>query len=356
MRLWSFLLFIIIHPVIKAQHYRGLSVVNDKTAWISGSKGTVVRTVNGGLSWDTIHPAGYEYKDFRDIHAWNSKHAIVMSSGDSGVVLETKDAGKTWKLRYHDYRPGAFLDAMDVRKRKVVIVGDYTDSGKFYLVYGKTPRDLHKIDNQIIFPAYTREDMERDHPISTNYFESIYRWNQSYTFFAASGSNVFWVSKDHFLMIPICHDSAFIVSGGIRQSKTLLAHNIKYIPLIKTKYSGAYSFGISKNSIIAVGGTFEKPILNDSVAAITSNGGKSWQSPKAMPGGYRSAVYNLPNSNTWICTGSSGTDLSLDNGVTWQSTDMTGFNTIGSSKNYLWLVGNKGKWQRVELRLLNIKP
>ena len=81
----------LIHPkAAQSQHYRGLSVVNDNLAWMSGTKGHILRTVDGGQHWDTFIPQGYAKKDFRDIHAWDEKHAVAMSAGDSSVLLETK--------------------------------------------------------------------------------------------------------------------------------------------------------------------------------------------------------------------------------------------------------------------------
>ena len=36
----------------KSTSIRGLSVVDDNVAWVSGSKGTIAITTNGGKTWD----------------------------------------------------------------------------------------------------------------------------------------------------------------------------------------------------------------------------------------------------------------------------------------------------------------
>jgi photosystem II stability/assembly factor-like uncharacterized protein len=59
MRFFGFIVFLLFADYSHAQSYRGLSVVNANTAWVSGSKGMVLRTVNGGKSWDTLNPKGY---------------------------------------------------------------------------------------------------------------------------------------------------------------------------------------------------------------------------------------------------------------------------------------------------------
>lgn len=38
--------------------FRGLAAVDRSTAWVAGSKGTVLRTVDGGRSWRDVSPPG----------------------------------------------------------------------------------------------------------------------------------------------------------------------------------------------------------------------------------------------------------------------------------------------------------
>src|SRR5690349_10215587 len=47
--------------------FRGLCVVSEKIVWVSGSKGTVGRTTDGGTTWNWMTVPGYADKDFRDI-------------------------------------------------------------------------------------------------------------------------------------------------------------------------------------------------------------------------------------------------------------------------------------------------
>ena len=81
--LCSLVLIVLTASGLKAQHIevlqqgkptsiRGLSVVNDKTAWVSGSKGTIAITNNGGKTWDWQQVKGFEKTDFRDIEAFSS--------------------------------------------------------------------------------------------------------------------------------------------------------------------------------------------------------------------------------------------------------------------------------------------
>ncbi len=40
--------------------YRGLSVVDDETVWVSGSNGTVGLSTDAGKNWQWVNPIGYE--------------------------------------------------------------------------------------------------------------------------------------------------------------------------------------------------------------------------------------------------------------------------------------------------------
>ena len=44
------------HP--SAQSLRGLSVVDDCTIWASGAERTVLRSLDGGKSWQSVGPLG----------------------------------------------------------------------------------------------------------------------------------------------------------------------------------------------------------------------------------------------------------------------------------------------------------
>ncbi len=70
--------------------FRGLSVVNEKIVWASGTGGTVIRTINGGKSWDVMNVPGAEKLDFRDIEAFDAKTAYILSIGNGEARVSTK--------------------------------------------------------------------------------------------------------------------------------------------------------------------------------------------------------------------------------------------------------------------------
>ena len=92
---------------------RGLDIVDEQIAWASGAEGTVLRTIDGGSTWENVSVASADTIDFRDIEAFSANEAVILSAGFPGVVLKTTDGGKSWNLVYEDYREDIFFDAMD---------------------------------------------------------------------------------------------------------------------------------------------------------------------------------------------------------------------------------------------------
>jgi len=92
--------------------FRGLSVVNQKVVWVSGTGGTVLRTIDGGKNWENISVPNMEKIDFRDVEGFNKNTAIVMGIASPARFYKTTDGGQNWKLVYFDDREGVFFDGM----------------------------------------------------------------------------------------------------------------------------------------------------------------------------------------------------------------------------------------------------
>jgi hypothetical protein len=101
---------------------------------------------------------------------------------------------------------------------------------------------------------------------------------------------------------------------------------------------------------IAVGGDYRKPEEATGTAAYTSDGGEHWSVPGKLPHGYRSAVAWDATDQAWITVGSNGSDVSYDDGKTWQWLDSGNWNALSLP----WVVGPKG--QIGKLGTLPAKP
>jgi len=173
--------------------FRGLSTGDNGVVWVSGSKGTIGKTVDGGKTWQWVNPKGFEKRDFRDIEAFDADHAVAMAIDSPGVILKTADGGKNWKVVYESHQQGIFLDAMDFRGDEGLCVGDPID-GKIWLLHTKNKGDSWELLPDDARPsAYPGE-----------------------AFFAASGTNVVMTEYLPELM-------GILVSGGSHSRMFLLS-------------------------------------------------------------------------------------------------------------------------------------
>ena len=298
---------------------RGLSVVSDKIVWVSGSGGMVGKSIDGGKNWEWMTVPGYEKRDFRDIEAFDANTAIIMAIAEPADILKTTDGGKTWKLVYENTTKGMFLDAMEFwNTESGIIVGDPID-GRFFVT-----RSFDGGNSWHDIPYLERPKADSGEGC-----------------FASSGTNVRNLNRAE----------AVFVSGG-PTSHLFIRDKIIDMPILQGKAStGANSVAVKDFSklhgghhLIVVGGDFAKDTLQDKNCLITTDGGKSWTRPSTPPHGYRSCVEFIGGSNV-LCCGTSGVDLSTDDGLNWTLLSTTGFHACRKAKKgkAVFLAGGNGR-------------
>jgi len=298
--------------------FRGLSVVDQKVVWASGTGGTVVRTADGGKTWDVIKVPSAEKLDFRDIEAFDAKTAYIISigNGEDSRIYKTIDGGKTWKLQFKNTNEKAFFDAIACWDQDNCMAMSDPVDGKFLLIKTENGGAEWKQLNTDKMPAIITGEAA----------------------FAASGT----------CLIASGKSTAFLISGGMaarvfRSGDRGVTWSVVDAPIIKgTPGSGIFSIAMrdKKNGII-VGGNYEKPSETNSLAAVTRNGGRSWLTAEGLRG-YRSGVAYL-NKKIIIAVGTTGADISRDGGKTWSKFGDENFNAVQTDgKDMIWAVGPKG--------------
>jgi photosystem II stability/assembly factor-like uncharacterized protein len=311
----------ILNPIDSGKNtsLRGLSVLNDSVAWISGSKGWVARSLDGGKTWSWNQLSAYKNLDFRDIEAFSDSKAILINAGSPAVILITLDGGNSWKEVYRNESPDIFLDGMD-----------FWDSERG-IIYGDPI-------NQKMVLLKTNDGGASWENISTNNSINLHVGEAS---FAASGTTIRCDSKGN----------TWIATGGL---KSRLFHSKNYgqswnaydCPIIQGKSStGPFSIAFRKKGMgLAVGGDYLSDTSRVNNLLITKNGGKSWQKPLISTFGYRSAVEYL-SKQSLIATGPTGTDFSDDGGKTWRNLSILGYHTARKAKlgKLVILTGSDGR-------------
>jgi hypothetical protein len=93
-----------------------------------------------------------------------------------------------------------------------------------------------------------------------------------------------------------------------------------------------------------VGGDYTKPEATEHNVAITSDGGATWTEPAEQhPAGFRSAVVYVSSAKAWIAVGTSGSDISFDDGRSWLPFDTAAYNAVAfSPEGSGWAAGPTG--------------
>jgi photosystem II stability/assembly factor-like uncharacterized protein len=309
--------------------FRGLSVVSENVAWVSGMRGSVAHTLDGGAHWvlDTVPTA--EKHDLRSIAATSARVAHAMSIGDSSRIFRTTDGGKHWTQQFMSLKKGSFFDAIRFWDEKHgIAVSDPVD-GKFLFVTTSDGGDTwQEIPSAVLPNALPNEGA-----------------------FAASGSCLeVWGSGDVWLATGGA--SAARVYHSPDRGKTWTVHDT---PIrVGAASTGIFSvaFRDATHGAIA-GGDYTKPALAGRNLALTSDGGRTWTlvDSTTSPAGFRSAVAFVPGTagKRMITVGLSGTDVSSDGGRTWTPFDAVPYNSVLLAGNVAYATGPRGRVARATL-------
>ncbi|MES1224818.1 MAG: YCF48-related protein [Bacteroidota bacterium] len=296
---------------------RGLSVVDNKIIWVSGSKGMVGRSIDGGKTWQWMTVKNFEARDFRDIEAFDKNTAVIMAISEPAVILKTTDGGYNWKIVFADSTKGMFLDAMNFNfpnEKMGIVVGDPV--------------------NDTIYIATTNDEGNSWKPFT---FKRI-KAEEEEGFFAASGTNIVYNN-----------DGSFIAVSGGKSSRLLTPNETRRLNLVQGKTStGANSIAVKGENAAIVGGDFSDDKDTTGNCIISNDDLQTWHKPVSAPHGYRSCVTFITNRSL-ICCGTSGTDISGDGGMHWKLISAESFHVCAKAKkgNAVFLAGTGGKIARL---------
>lgn len=270
---------------------RALSVVDDRVAWASGNKGTVVKTIDGGKTWNRMKVTGFEILDFRSLYAFNAKEAVIVNAGSPAYVLRTHNGGEHWNVVYTSSHPDAFFDGIDFwNDREGLLYGDPID-GRMSML--RTRDGGKNWETETSAPPLEKGEAS----------------------FAASGTGIRCYGK-----------SGVMISTGGTVSRLWFSEDSgqswvsSQPPVIQGKSStGIFSAARwDGKKVVVVAGDFEQPASSERNHFLSRDGGMTWVPPYKPVTGYRECV-EVIRSKLLIAVGPGGAEISMDAGVNWKS-------------------------------------
>jgi len=348
---------------------RGIYSVDGKIAWASGTGGTVLRTTDSGERWQKCalpNPTA-EALDFRGIQAWDALTAIVMASGpgDKSVLYKTTDGCKSWTLLFKNPdAPDGFFDSFWIDPTgRGYLLGDPVRG--LFTVFWTHDRGLHwqrefrenlnigSVDlgafaasNASILRGRSDSGPARNIPV----LFAAGGKGGSFVFSRSSGLCTMKIAQDNpqecdkpeyseWAQIPVP-----IISGTASTGIFAVALHQNFAD--RWRMTAAQEQVGFHQVIVAVGGDYAKPNETQGTAAWSDDEGKTWTASQKPPHGYRSSVAWSAELRAWIAAGTNGSDISRDDGKTWQSLDDSNWNALSPP----FVVGPNGKIARLSIQ------
>jgi len=254
------------------ENLRGVSVVDDQVAWASGTRGTYLRTTDGGNSWRAAQLPGAESLDFRDVEAFSANVAYLLSAGpgEQSRIYKTIDAGKNWVLEFTNKNPKGFFDCMA-----------FWDHDHGIALGDPVPDISGKLRFELIA---TEDGGENWKPIPSNQLPPAVEGEGA---FAASGTCI----------AVHGNSNVWFATGGkvarvFHSADAGKTWNVSDTPIVHGPDSaGIFSiaFRDAIHGVIA-GGDYKHPEKDGPNLAFTDDGGMTWKLSPISPQRYFSAV------------------------------------------------------------------
>ncbi|MGA5419954.1 WD40/YVTN/BNR-like repeat-containing protein [Streptomyces lavendulocolor] len=314
-------------PTGSDARFRGLAAVSRSTAWVAGSKGTVLRTRDGGRTWRDVSPPGAGGLEFRDVEAFDGRRAVVLAigEGDASRILRTDDGGASWTETFRNPDPRAFYDCVTFfDSRHGLALSDPVD-GKYRILStgdgGRTWKVLPDTGMPAALPG-----------------EAAFA--ASGQCLAASGPRDVWLATGGGATARVLHSS----DRGLNW--TVAASTIPAGDPARGVFALAFR---DRAHGIAMGGDYRTGQPSPRAAAVSRDGGRTWRQADTPPAAYRSGVAWLPHSRSAaVAVGPTGTDLTTDGGRTWRTVDTGSYDTVDCAAGRgCWAAGEKGRVARL---------
>lgn len=328
------------------------------------------------------------------MQAWDAKTAIVMASGpgEKSRLYKTVDGCETWTLVLKNTDPNGFYDAFTFwDRRHGLLLGDPVmtmpyarNNPAFMNAYKK--HWVEKLKSAKFLTLETRDGGEHWEHWPVRNADLIDQGEKGGAAFAASNSSIAippQCDPSTVLEDPNESTDGWIGLGGKEGARTVRGFNIlpdvgnagaeaygfiwakpvpvplasgnessgvfslafrnSNRPMTEVLYKGGGGTYLTNWQLVAVGGDYFKPDEQTGTAAWSADSGRHWTASTVPPHGYRSAVQWSEPLKAWITVGTNGSDISRDDGKTWQPLDNGNWNALSLP----FVVGPNGRVAKI---------
>jgi len=311
---------------------QAVSAPSERVAWVSGHAAAVLRTTNGGETWErlTVPGAAADSLQFRDVHAVDARVAYLLAAGPGARsrIYKTTDGGRSWLRQFTNTDSSAFYDCFAFWDAGRGVAFSDAVAGRF-IVRITEDGGAHwaPVPEEALPPAHAGEGG-----------------------FAASGACVVTLAERFAWIGTGAADTARVLAtaDGGRSWRSVAT------PVVAGTFAGiaALAFHDTLHGI-ALGGKLGNPAEWSDNVAVTADGGRTWQlagRPKfAGPVFGATVVPNRPGMI--VAVGPKGLDYSADGGASWTSVDTLAYWSVGFASSRIgWAVGPGGRIVQLRLR------
>ncbi|BBH64107.1 oxidoreductase [Actinoplanes sp. OR16] len=303
--------------------FRGLAPVDSRVAWAAGSAGTVLRTADGGRTWESVGPPEAAALQFRDIEAFDARTAVALTigSGTDSRIYRTSDGGRSWTESFRNEDPVAFYDCLDFSDRRTGLALSDPVDGRFRILATRDGGRSWQVRPTVGMPEALPGEFA----------------------FAASGTCLVTQGR-----------RAWFATGGASVSRVFASTDggrtwsVSASPIPGGPSAGVYGLAFRGGQGLAVGGDYATPASAPDGAARSRDGGRHWTVARKVPGEYRSGVAWTNHSRTALAVGPTGSDISYDGGATWSRFDAGSFDAVACTRDgSCWASGEAGRIGRL---------
>jgi len=309
---------------------QAVSAASDHVAWVTGQSAAVLRTLDGGATWERLRVPGADSLEFRDVQAFGARLAYLLAAGPGARsrIFKTTDGGRTWTQQFVNAEPRAFYDCFAFFGReRGVVVSDAVDGRLVIRATGDGGAHWDLVPDVGVPAARAGEGA----------------FAASGTCLVSSGDRLAWIGTGSTTEARVYRSS----DAGRSWAETR-------VPVVSGEAAGVTSLAFRDAAHgVALGGRIADAADTNNQVAVTSDGGATWvrSGRPPFPGAVFGSAY-VPRTRppALVAAGPGGLAVSRDDGATWSPLSTNAYWAVGfASPRAGWAVGPRGRITRIRL-------